>query len=62
VGLKTNQASNPWTRAGFNANNLFFDPLAGPGNNYTIADQSIDANTPNLACTSVMTVYGTVQQ
>jgi Flp pilus assembly protein TadG len=53
-----NTASAPatWSAAGFTAANLLFSPLVGPGNNYSIKDQSLTAGT-SVACTSSMVVY-----
>ena len=59
VTVKTNQATNKWTQAGFTSANLVFSPLVGPGNNYTIQSQSLVAGT-TVACTSTMTVYDRV--
>jgi hypothetical protein len=52
-GVRTNQATQAWTGAGFAANNLVFSPLVPP--HYRIRTQSLDPATPVL-CTSSMTV------
>lgn len=59
VSIRTNQATNHWSQAGFVAGNLVFSPLVGPGNNYTIKAQSLLAGT-SVACTAAMTVYDRV--
>jgi len=59
VNIKTNQIGNKWTQPGFTSANLLFSPLVGPGNNYTIKQQSLVAGT-SVACTSSMTVYDRV--
>ena len=56
--LRTNQATQAWTGAGFTANNLLFNPLVPK--HYDIEDQSLDPNT-SVPCTTSMTVYSTVQ-
>jgi hypothetical protein len=56
--LRTNQATQPWTQAGFTANNLLFNPLVPK--HYDIEDQSLAPNT-SVPCTTSMTVYSTVQ-
>ena len=58
--VKTNVAVATWTGAGFTAGNLIFSPLVGPGNNYTIKDQSLTQGT-SVACTTSMVVYDKVQ-
>jgi Flp pilus assembly protein TadG len=58
--VNTSAATARWTGAGFVAGNLIFSPLVGPGNNYSIKDQSRTAGT-SVACTSAMTVYDKVQ-
>jgi hypothetical protein len=52
-GVRTNQATQAWTGAGFAANNLVFNPLVPP--HYRIRTQSLDPN-DSWPCTSSMTV------
>jgi Flp pilus assembly protein TadG len=59
VNVKSNQAPNKWSQAGFTSANLIFSPLVGPGNNYTIKAQSLNAGS-SAACTSSMVVYDKV--
>jgi TadE-like protein len=56
--LRTNQATQAWTAAGFVANNLLFSPLVP--RHYDINDQSIDPSA-SVPCTTAMTVYDSVQ-
>jgi Flp pilus assembly protein TadG len=52
----TSSAQATWTAAGFTAGNLIFSPLVGPGNNYSIKDQSLTQSS-TVDCTSSIVVY-----
>jgi hypothetical protein len=58
--VNTSAAQAKWTTAGFTAGNLIFSPLVGPGNNYSIKDQSLTQGV-KVDCTSSMVVYDKVQ-
>jgi hypothetical protein len=57
VDVQTTQATSRWTSAGFNANNLAFNPLVPP--NYKIKGQSVTAGN-SIPCNSSMSVSATV--
>jgi Flp pilus assembly protein TadG len=58
--INTSVAQAKWTSAGFAAGSLVFSPLVGPGNNYSIKDQSQTVGS-KIDCTSSMVVYDKVQ-
>ena len=55
VGLATNQAPNKWNNQANFTSSLIFNPLVGPGNNYSIGHQSLAAGT-SWVCSTTMTV------